>query len=153
RVMTLLPYGARSRLSASTWASSTFREHRLRLFFAAAERTKPEAEARDHLVAWDQPGHGPIGHTYADAYLDWLSQDVPRRIARLAGETQEMGFGRREVLEMLERLKIAADPPAQAIYMREMVPWSPAWPATPASVEDLLSSCAEQLQTEKPDLT
>lgn len=37
-VASLLPYGLRSRLSASTWASGTFKGHKLRLFVASAER-------------------------------------------------------------------------------------------------------------------
>jgi TIR domain len=50
-VASLLPYRPRITLSASTWASSTHREHNLRLFFASADR-----RTGDYLVHWTQDG-------------------------------------------------------------------------------------------------
>ena len=51
-VMSLLPYGMRSRLAGATWASSTAYDLNLRLFFADARR-----RGNDHVVFWHQPEH------------------------------------------------------------------------------------------------
>jgi hypothetical protein len=144
RVVSLLPYGMRSRLSASTWASSTFREHRLRLFFASARRP-----GDDHVVIWNQIDPEPIRNPYAHGYLSWLSQDVPGRVARLAKERQEMGFSQLDVLKMLELLGIMSDQPTRPTYSQEVVRWAPAEPPRIMSVEELLNSCGEQLRDGK----
>ena len=86
-VASLLPYGLRSKLSASTWTSSTFQGHRLRLFFARAPR-----RGDDHTVRWGASEHGPIGDTQADAYLRWLCDDPPRRVRQLAAMRQPLSF-------------------------------------------------------------
>jgi hypothetical protein len=144
RVVSLLPYGMRSRLSASTWASSTFRDHRLRLFFANARRP-----GDDHVVVWDQPPAEAINNSYAYDYLCWVSNDVPGRAARLATLTQEMGFSQPDVLRMLELLGIKRGRPTRTAHTQDLVRWEPATPAI-ISVEDLLTSCAEQLRDGAP---
>jgi hypothetical protein len=98
-VATLLPYGMRSELSASTWASPTYRTHKLRLFFADADRGKG-----DRVVVWGQPADGKIGHAYADEYLQLLrSGTLTPRV--LAEQTTPTGFDGRRVLQVLERLR------------------------------------------------
>ena len=99
-VASLLPYGMRTRLSVSTWVSSTFRGHKFRLFFAHAPRG-----ADDYVVDWHRPDHTPIGHLYADEYLDWLRNEIRRPVLQLAAEIVPVGFSRRDVLEMLEMLQ------------------------------------------------
>ena len=112
-VMSLLPYGMRSRLSASTWVSSTFQEHKLRLFFASARR-----QADDHVVTWDRPDPAPIRHRYADDYLSWLINGVHEPAALLAGVNEQMGFGQADIAMMLERLHVSySEPPAPLIRM------------------------------------
>jgi hypothetical protein len=103
-VASLLPYGIRSQLSAATWVSSIFREHRLRLFFSSAPR-----DSNDHVVFWGQADRGPIGDDLADIYLTWLRADAADRPAQLALQTTEMGFSRQDVDEMMERLEIPRD--------------------------------------------
>jgi hypothetical protein len=175
-VMSLLPYGMRSRMSASTWASSTFQEHKLRLFFSAAPR-----RAGDHMVTWGEPGSGRIGHRYADDYLSWLLDGVPDPVALLAGVSEPMGFGQVEIAMMLERLHVSyTEPgipapaipapgigapaiPAPAPAVARVKAAHPAGPATPdaaaggpdpaqdMSVPDILVSCARRLLGGNPN--
>jgi len=88
-VASLLPYGLRAELSASTWTSSTFQRHRLRLFFARAPR-----RGEDYTVRWDETGREPTGDPQADAYLRWLGEDPPRRVRQLAQERRPLSFSR-----------------------------------------------------------
>jgi hypothetical protein len=55
-VASFLPGDQRCTLSASTWASSTYREHNLRLFFASADRG-----TGDYVVYWDEDPGEPAG--------------------------------------------------------------------------------------------
>jgi hypothetical protein len=110
-VAELLPYGMRGKLSASTLTSSTFRTHKLRLFFAAADRG---ARKPDHVVQWDQPDDAVVRHAYAREYLDLLTRGDLRDI--LASETKVSGFGRQEVVRMLDRLGAAKPPPKWPVY-------------------------------------
>ena len=88
-VMALLPYGMRSELSASTWASSTAK-HKLRLFFAGAERGGEE-----HIVVWDQPDHGRTGRRHIDQYLAWLANGAEEAQAVLASLATPVKFNER----------------------------------------------------------
>lgn len=96
KVASLLPYGQRSVLSASTWASSTNRNHKLRLFFANADRGKS-----DYLVTWGQPDHRRVTHAFAMEYLALLDRRVLTP-ALLAEQTTPAGFDRKSVLQVLE---------------------------------------------------
>lgn len=96
-VMSLLPYGMRSRMSASTWTSSTYKSHKIRLFFASADR-----QAGDHELYWDSEDTPATGIDLVDAYRAWL--DEHGRAAQLAAITEPTGFGRREVTSMLRRI-------------------------------------------------
>ena len=101
-VMSLLPYGMRSRMSAATWTSSSYREHKFRLFFSNALRVTKE---RDHMVFWGRPDLAeiPADHGYARDYLAWLEHMAQQPARQLAGQTDEAGFSGKEVLQMLER--------------------------------------------------
>ena len=61
-VMGLLPYGLRSRMSASTWTTSTHQRHKFRLFFSNSPRVSFDSKERDHVLSWngyrdhEQPG-------------------------------------------------------------------------------------------------
>ena len=101
-VMSLLPYGMRSRMSAATWTSSTYRQHKFRLFFSSAPRA---TDQKDHVVFWGRPELAdiPDDPTYARDYLVWLEQLAQQPALRLADQTDEMGFAVKEVLQMLER--------------------------------------------------
>jgi len=73
-VMSLLPYGLRTRLSASTWASSTAQDLKLRLFFANARR---DDGSETSYVTWGVPQQLNLSAPEYDAvrlYLSWLRQ-------------------------------------------------------------------------------
>jgi hypothetical protein len=104
-VASLLPYGMRSRLSASTWANSTYRAHKLRLFFSNADR-----QAGDHELNWDQHDRRPAGINHVDGYLNWLDgDDLAGRLSKLAGMKDQAGFSWQDVAPMLWRLGLGPD--------------------------------------------
>jgi hypothetical protein len=105
RVMSLLPYGMRGRMSASTWTRSTFKGHRFRLFFSDTPRA---IEEPDHLVVWGRPDQTdiPAGDAYAWSYLDWLQDRVSQPVAKLSRITDVSGFSRKHALEVLETIGI-----------------------------------------------
>jgi hypothetical protein len=76
-VMSLLPYGLRATLSASTWASSTAQHLKLRLFFTSVRR----GGGGTNHVRWGQPGQGGLpasGSRAARIYLAWLRRTGTR---------------------------------------------------------------------------
>ena len=92
QVLSLLPYGLRSTLSASTWASSTARDLKLRLYFATA---RPGSQARAHHVRWDQrdaAGLPAPESLAARTYLGWLRQTGSRARFLLIGQTAPLRF-------------------------------------------------------------
>ncbi len=105
-VASLLPYGIRCRLSASTWASSTLHAHKFRLFFSSAPRPARDHQPADLVVEWGQSDQTPIGHRSADGYLAWLEDQVRQPAAWLAAQRQQMEFSEQAVLEMLERIQV-----------------------------------------------
>jgi hypothetical protein len=133
-VASLLPYGMRSRLSAATWTSSTYRTHKLRLFFASADRS-----AGDHSLTWNRDCSGETGLQPCDAYENWLRLDTSLRIAQLADERVQMGFGWDDVGPMLHRLGIGSDLSEQRPRSTGRPSRTP--PAQSRSVEDLLAIC------------
>ena len=167
-VMSLLPYGMRSRFSASTWASSTFQEHRLRLFFASARR-----QADDHVMVWGQADHARTGHIYADDYLVWLREATEDRINRLTQDTEQAGFRQADILKMLERMGVAPSSvapagvgpsggstsggspvgPARGGQPGEVARWNAPSLQRAMTVDELLFRCADRLQHADPFLT
>ena len=103
-VASLLPYGMRSTLSASTWISSIYLEHNFRLFFAAMARP----QSNDQVIHWGKTDNFPIGDDYADDYLQSLREGSQERAAQLAANGEPMRFDRGQVLRMLNRLDIPA---------------------------------------------
>jgi hypothetical protein len=99
-VMTLLPYGMRSRLSASTWTSSIFEEHKFRLFFSGADR-----HAGDHVLVWNPRYRVSIRRDDVDNYLSWLASDLRANVALLAGQTGPTGFKPDQVARMMRKLR------------------------------------------------
>jgi hypothetical protein len=138
-VTALLPYGFRSRLSASTWTSSTYLQHRFRLFFSSAPRRRD-----DHVVYWQLADDRPTGDPWPDRYRAWLREDPPGRMARLAQQTRPLNFTAAEMPAVFERLGIAypgePDPPS-----RNPPPRLFSRPQEARSTADLIRSCAAQL--------
>jgi hypothetical protein len=92
QVLSLLPYGLRSTLSASTWASSTARDLKLRLYFPTA---RPGSQVQAYHVRWDHRGTGglPVPESLAArAYLDWLRRTGSRSRFLLVGLTAPLRF-------------------------------------------------------------
>jgi hypothetical protein len=103
-VMSLLPYGLRTTMSASTWASSTMQGLKLRLFFSNAER---DDGGRTSYVTWDQPGE--LVFSAGDGqvprlYLSWLRQHRSGAEAALIGETSPVRFHPAEIRKMVASL-------------------------------------------------
>ena len=103
-VMALLPYGLRCTMSASTWASSTAQDLKLRLFFSNAERSNG---GQTSYVTWGQPSEicltGPAAEA-ADLYLSWLRNAGPRAAGSLLFETDPVRFSEAEIRQMIGNL-------------------------------------------------
>src|SRR5262249_8356946 len=107
-----LPYGYRTRFTASTWTNSATR-HRIRLSFA--RRARDEA----HPVIWRSPGHVPLDEGAAGAYLERLDalltggQEPSWVIGRLAAEVGPRRFEDPthavQALERLERPRLVVE--------------------------------------------
>ena len=121
-VASLLPYGMRSRLSAATWTSSTYQQHRFRLFFASRPRQRDD----DHVLDWGEAGPDPAGDPQADAYLSWLRDDIGWRAAALARETAVTDFTEPSVHRLLARLGIVRGQADDAAEIDP--PWPPPGP-------------------------
>ncbi len=102
-VAALLPYGLRSRLSASTLVSSTFDHHRMRLFFAAEQR-QPDDHERT-TVHWGRRYDEPIGSATADYYL-WMLSNGTLGPDRLAECTQQTAFHEDDIGKVIELLAV-----------------------------------------------
>jgi hypothetical protein len=83
-VMSMLPYGMRSQMSASTWTNLTAAKHNFRLYFSDVPRDRAKRDLRDHVVDWGRPEPGPIGDRNAEDYLYGLRAvaDPPAALAR-----------------------------------------------------------------------
>jgi hypothetical protein len=103
-VMSWLPYGLRSRLSASTWASSTAQGLKLRLFFASARR---DDEGRTHHVQWGEALRLTLDRGRDEAaalYLDWLRRTGEQAQAPLADLTEPLRFSAADIRPMVAAL-------------------------------------------------
>ncbi len=103
-VMSLLPYGLRTTFSASTWASSTAQDLKLRLFFANAKR---DDGGRTGYVTWGQSG--PVRFAGRDGeaaglYLGWLKDAGAGAPDLLAGQTQPVRFNAAAIRQMVGNL-------------------------------------------------
>jgi hypothetical protein len=143
-VASLLPYGMRSRLSTSTWASSTFKDHNIRLFFASESRQQD-----DHDVIWNE-GHDPlpIGDDWADNYLIWLRRRINARPSQLVSITDELGFGAADIPKVLQRVETISGSTTvqlarQALIQQTLVRTS--------SIDELLATSASRLRSKNPN--
>ncbi len=104
QVMSLLPYGLRTRLSASTWASSTAQDLKLRLFFANAKR---DDGSKTSYVTWGVPQQLNLSAPGYDAvrlYLSWLRQIGSGAAPALAEVTTPLRFTEADIRRMLAEL-------------------------------------------------
>ena len=143
--MTLLPYGMRSELSASTWVSSTTK-HKLRLFFAGAERA-----GDDHIVVWDRPDRGRFGRRYIDHYLAWLANGAEGAQAVLASLNTPVKFNEQDIEEVISGLieSPAPGPGAHEVTTSYFLPGSRP-PAPQRDVIAILRSCGQRLDEGEP---
>jgi hypothetical protein len=104
-VLSLLPYGIRTKLTAATWASSTT-PHHFRLFFSDAPRAGNVSD--DHVVHWGHPERVQVPADCPGAldYLSWLDEALSQPMAELAAMDGEYGFADWQVARMLEALGI-----------------------------------------------
>jgi hypothetical protein len=103
-VLSLLPYGLRATLSASTWASPTAQNLKLRLYFAEAPG---EDEGRTRHVRWEQSGSAEFPDPDGEAarlYLDWLRQVGSRAQSLLTGRTGPLRFTDADIRQMVAAL-------------------------------------------------
>ena len=102
-VLSLLPFGLRASLSASTWASTTLRDLKLRLYFSNAPH---EDRGRTSHVSWGRPGYVriPEGQTAARLYQEWLREAGPGAIGELTHATAPIRFTEADELQMLTSL-------------------------------------------------
>jgi len=101
-VMSLLPYGLRSTFSASTWASATARDLKLRLFFTNARRATEDGTC----LHWGQPVAPEL--TAADLpvrhYVSWLEHGGSNALAELADQTKPFRFTADDVRKAIAEL-------------------------------------------------
>ncbi|HET7012632.1 MAG TPA: hypothetical protein VFI65_01905 [Streptosporangiaceae bacterium] len=108
QVASLLPYGMRSRLSASTWTMSTYRSHSIRLFFTSQPRNNPD----DRVMTWAADTHLPPSQRSPGRsihrYVKWLQ--APGSIATLGGMAEPRGFDERDVMLVMAELGLTDAP-------------------------------------------
>jgi hypothetical protein len=155
-VMSMLPYGMRSRLSASTWVSSTMQTHKFRLFFASAPRPIRDDQQADHIVKWGRQDHASIGHCYADDYLRWLERQVRQPTVKLAVHKQQIDFSPREVLRMLEMVGVPSEGPVLPVYSygqnQAASPTRPVTlPTATMTADELIIACGEYFGHPNPE--
>ncbi len=168
-VMSLLPYGMRSMLSASTWVSSTAARNYFRLAFSSAP---PRGMRRQ--VFRDRPAPPAVDHAYARTYYHWLA-DKAEPYAALARMTKPVGFRPVQIKAMLDSLYalpsesgtpevpvIQADLPPADPPLHEPETWEaprralhpdvPTAPERPSDAADFLSEIAERLSEKPPGI-
>ncbi len=145
-VASLLPYGMRSRLSASTWTSSTYKRHNFRLFFSSVERN-----ADDFHLVWGE-SLVSTGLAIPDAYIVWLAQNPERKVRRLAEDRLEMGFGIEQIAAMFVRLGVLRALRAVPVADQTVAP-SPSYetPTPPEAADHLLNEISKWLASPHPD--
>jgi hypothetical protein len=109
-VMSLLPYGLRTTMSASTWASPTAQDLKLRLFFSSA---KLDDRGRTCYVTWGVPGklNLPAADDAPSLYYGWLRQAGSHAVAELASLTDPVRFDPAAIRMMVANLP--ADRPVE----------------------------------------
>src|SRR5712691_11744141 len=157
-VMAVLPYGLRSRLSASTWVNSLFEEHKFRLFFSEGHR------ADDYDLTWNAANaHLPNLYMAETSYRSWLAHDTQDPVAQAAKLTDEpiAEFNRVEVDRLMKQLyshhrrgpqwpshrkpRGSREEPSHASVPDRAAPDRAAEDARKASVAELLAECADMI--------
>jgi hypothetical protein len=111
-VMSMLPYGARSRLSAATWVNSNSTGHKMRLFFAAAAREDTDGYGTsrrlpDIAVQWGRPDSVQVTDAEALDYLNWPGFGRSWAPARLAKSTTPRDLrDKASIREMIRELSL-----------------------------------------------
>jgi len=165
-VTQLIPYGFRTRLTASTWVRATQRDHKFRLFFSAAKRDGDQ----DDVVYWGQPDRSPLTprNNFAYEYNQWLDGTVGQ-LDRLAKMTAPRTFAEQDLQQALDTvLNLPAKAPVskKADSKRASFSLLPAMSQSPATltpepepepepqltgrgaeVEQLLRECATYART------
>ena len=122
-VVSLLPYGMRSRLSSSTWVGHISEGHKLRLFFSSHSDRRGNHEPGDQEVTWGDDEAVPTGDQFADDYMRWLLADIPGRVDRLAQLTEPMPIGDPDTMrQLLSELGVALGHAAhlERLYSRKL---------------------------------
>jgi hypothetical protein len=123
-VMSLLPYGFRTRMTAATWTRATNQDHLFRLFFSGAPR---DVKHPDNVVFWGHPEQTHLSRddTYAYDYLNWLrTGPVADKLSLLAGLTRSRSLTiQKEVLEALDAVEEIA--PATMPLLRSRASYRP----------------------------
>jgi hypothetical protein len=161
-VMSLLPYGLRSRMAAATWTRATQRQHHFRLFFSSTPRQPGEgaragdstprqpdepvrrADERDLLVTWGRPEDVSVPAGDPRDYLAWL-QDKVNPLARLTELTAELGLGQPTTpVKVFELINLARLKPGQErrAESQSAPPAADVQEPTAESGEALLLACA-----------
>jgi hypothetical protein len=150
-VMSLLPYGLRPRMTAATWTRPTNRDHRFRLFFSDAARS---VDQPDCILYWGRPEETVIDSDddWAFEYLTWLRDKVGEPAAKLAGLTGPIGFGRDQVLQVLDTIGVVGTDPRlnysetrqDFLHPREYMPRT-VTPQGQSHGEIILRNCARHL--------
>ena|SRR5579875_1210044 len=102
QVMWLLPYGLRATLSASTWASPTAQELKLRLFFTS---TALADDSRAQYVTWGQPGQRDFSQQIPRHYLNWLNRAGTGAATVLASQPDPVRFTPDDLRRMMTKLQ------------------------------------------------
>ena len=100
-VASLLPYGMRSRLSASTCVGGAIGDPAPRLFFADAP-----LRHSGRVVVWDQHDKTQIPG-YAGDYLRWLMEGTDQPAIKLAERKEQISFSERDIIRMLEQIGVS----------------------------------------------
>jgi hypothetical protein len=101
-VMSLLPYGLHATLSASTWASATAQDLKLRMFFTNAERgegTEPATWGRPVRFDLSEPDRMTMRH-----YANWLEHGGSDAAEELADQTDPIRFDPDEIRHLVAEL-------------------------------------------------
>ncbi|HET7012634.1 MAG TPA: hypothetical protein VFI65_01915 [Streptosporangiaceae bacterium] len=146
-VASCIPYGMRGRLAVTTWVKPSVRNHEFRLFFSSARPNGGEL-----ALSWGNRVSASIAVPQGQAYLDWLRQDIYRRLDQLAEAQRPAGFSPGEVAPVLRRLGVLASAPESS---------EPAVSPADTGAASLLDECAywfnegqrpDQLQRRLTDL-
>jgi hypothetical protein len=103
-VLSLLPFGLRARISASTWASPRVEGLQFRLFFSSARRAD---STRTCHVSWARPGQStlpPGKFEAAEFYRDWLREASEPARARLSSMKEPARFTAADIGQLFPQL-------------------------------------------------